>query len=51
MVEPASLPHSRRCSKKLGAVERWTKILLIVTIVYGLVLGGIYLYHLVQHGI
>jgi hypothetical protein len=32
--------------KKLGAVERWTKIILTVTIVYGLALGGAYLYHL-----
>jgi hypothetical protein len=34
--------------KKLGAVERWTKIVLTVTIVYGLALGGAYLYHLWQ---
>jgi len=32
--------------KKLGAVERWTKILVAVTVVYGLALGGAYLYHL-----
>jgi hypothetical protein len=34
--------------KKLGAVERWTKILIAVTAVYGLALGGAYLYHLWQ---
>ena len=36
--------------KKLGAVERWTKILLILTVVYGVVLGGGYLYHLLRQG-
>ena len=36
--------------KKLGAVERWTKILLILTIVYDVVLGGAYFYHVVQDG-
>ena len=36
--------------KKLGAVERWTKILLILTVVYGVVLGGSYLYHLLRQG-
>jgi len=34
--------------KKLGAVERWIKIFLILTVVYGLVLGGTYFYRLVQ---
>ena len=32
--------------KKLDVVERWTKILVTATIVYGLALGGAYLYHL-----
>lgn len=32
--------------KKLGAVERWTKILVTATIVYGLALGAAYLYHI-----
>jgi hypothetical protein len=36
--------------EKLGAVERWTKILLIVTAAYGLVLGAAYLYHMIQQG-
>jgi len=36
--------------KKLGAVERWIKIFLILTVVYGLALGGTYFYHLVQRG-
>jgi hypothetical protein len=36
--------------KKLGAVERWTKILLIFTVAYGVVLGGSYLYHLLRQG-
>ena len=34
--------------KKLGVIERWTKIFLILTVVYGLALGGAYLYHLWQ---
>jgi hypothetical protein len=37
--------------KRLGVVERWTKILLMLTIVYGVMLGGAYLYHMMQHGI
>jgi hypothetical protein len=36
--------------KKLAVVERWTKILLILTVVYGVVLGGTYLYHLLRQG-
>ena len=36
--------------KKLGAVERWTKILLLLTLVYGVVLGGSYLCHLLRQG-
>jgi hypothetical protein len=34
--------------KKLGAIERWTKILVALTVVYGLALGGVYVYHLWQ---
>jgi hypothetical protein len=36
--------------KKLGVVERWTKILILLTLVYGVVLGGSYLYHLLRQG-
>jgi hypothetical protein len=36
--------------KKLAVVERWTKILLLLTVAYGLVLGGSYLYHLLRQG-
>src|SRR5437763_1562773 len=36
--------------KKLGIVERWTKILFLLTLVYGAILGVGYLYHLVRQG-
>jgi len=36
--------------KKLGVIERWTKIFLILTVVYGLALGGAYLYYLLRQG-
>jgi hypothetical protein len=36
--------------KKLGVIEHWIKIFLILTVVYGLALGGSYLYHLLRQG-
>ena len=36
--------------KKLGVIEHWIKIFLILTVVYGLALGGTFLYHLLRQG-
>ena len=44
------IAEQQQLFKKLSVVERWTKILLILTVVYGVLLGGGYLYQLIRHG-
>ncbi len=39
-----------KLSHRLEAVERWGKILTTVVIVYGLVIGAMYLYYIWQQG-
>ena len=34
--------------RRVGVIERWMKILFILTIFYGLALGGIHLYDVLQ---
>lgn len=39
-----------KLSHKLEAVERWGKILTTIVIVYGLIIGAMYLYYIWQEG-
>jgi len=39
-----------RLSRKLEVIERWGKILTTVVVVYGLIIGAMYLYYIWQQG-
>jgi hypothetical protein len=46
----AAASHQGKVFRKAGAVERWGKVLTVVVVLYGLVLGGAYLFHIWQLG-
>jgi hypothetical protein len=52
--EATAVPHQAAVAHKIDAVEKWGKLLTVVLVVYGLVLGGYYFYTLwaaQQHGV
>jgi len=38
------IPHQQEIAHKLAVVDRWGKSLTIVTLVYGLIVGGLWVY-------
>jgi len=44
----AKVPAQLAIAKKLEAIDRWGKLLTVIAILYGLALGGLYLYSLWQ---
>lgn len=44
--EVASVSHQTALAQKLEQIDRWGKLLTIVTVVFGLVIAGLYLYQM-----
>ena len=44
MAMPAMVPHQQEIAHKLEVIDRWGKILTVVTVVFGLILGGLWVY-------
>jgi hypothetical protein len=42
--DAAQIPHQREIAQKLEVVDRWGKSLTIATVVFGLVLGALWVY-------
>lgn len=44
VMDVGAVSHQVEVAHKLDVIDRWGKILTAITVVYGLVLGGLYLY-------
>ena len=40
------VPHQVALAHKLDAIDKWGKLLTLLTVAYGLILGGVYLYQM-----